>query len=149
MREPRPGVEQFLGWGAALCWLVAWFLPVIDEFNGWGAFRAALQGPFRERGEDAVPQVMSALTNVVFVVLFAYWLRRAISWPSMFLKVSIACLLLNLYWFVMMMRAEERSSLLVGYYVWLAAFALLVVIGVISVVSARRTSRTPTAGTPA
>ena len=41
---------------------------------GWAAFRAAISGPFRDTfpvgGEDAVPQVLSALTNVVFVVMF-------------------------------------------------------------------------------
>jgi hypothetical protein len=153
MAETRIVVDRILGWGAALCWLAAWFLPVMDDFNGWNAFVAALEGPFRQRfataGEDAVPQILSALTNVAFVVLFAHWLRRAITWPSMFLKVSIACLLLDLYWLVQMLRAGEHTGLLAGYYVWLAAFALLVAIGAISVVSARRTSRTPTAGTPA
>jgi TM2 domain-containing membrane protein YozV len=63
--------------------------------------------------------------------------------------VALACLLLNLYGLVEMLRAGERTGLLVGYYVWLLAFALLLALGVLSVVSARRTSRTPTAGTPA
>ena len=67
----------------------------------------------------------------------------------MFLKVAIACLLLNLYWLVQMLRAGEYAGLLAGYYVWLLAFALLIVLGAISVVSARRTSRTPTGDTPA
>jgi len=47
-----------------------------------------------------------------------------------------------------MLRAVKASGLLVGYYVWLAAFALLVAVGTLNVVSARRTSKTPTAGTP-
>ena len=42
-----------------------------------------------------------------------------------------------------------RARLLIGYYVWLAAFALLVAVGALNVVSVRRTSKTPTAGTPA
>jgi hypothetical protein len=150
----QPRVAQIPGWSAACCWLAAWFLPVMDDCNGWNAFVAALTGPFRggllrAAGEDAVPQVLSALTNVVFVVLFAHWLRRAITWPSMFLKVALACLVLDLYWLVQMLRAGEYRGLMIGYYVWLAAFALLVAVGVISVVSARRTSRTPTGGTPA
>ena len=144
---------NWLGWGAAACWLAAWFLPVMDDIPGWAAFHAALEGPFRGRfplgADDAVPQVLSALTNVVFVALFWLWMRRRITWPSMFLKVALACLLLNLYWLVQMLRAGERTGLLIGYYVWLLAFALLLAIGVVSVVSARRTSRTPTADTPA
>jgi len=86
---------------------------------------------------------------VVFVVLFANWQRGQVTRPALFLKVAIACLLLNLYWLVEMLRAGERDALLVGYYVWLAAFALMVTLGILSVVSSRRTSRTPTAGTPA
>ena len=141
------------GWGAAACWLASWFLPVIGDHSGWEAFYAALTGPFREnfptRGEDAIAQLLSALTNVVFAVLFAHWYLGRITRPALFLKVALACLLLNLYWLVEMLRAGERSGLLAGYYAWLAAFALLVAAGVISVVSARRTSKTPTAGTPA
>jgi hypothetical protein len=96
-----------------------------------------------------VPQVLSALTNVAFAVLFTLWIRDRITWPTMFLKVALACLLLNLYWVVEMLRAGERTGLLVGYYVWLLAFALLLAVGVLNVVSARRTSRTPRDGTPA
>ena len=146
-------VMQLLGWSAAACWCVAWFLPVVEGYAGWAAFRAALEAPFRHsiamRGEDLVPQLLSALTNVVFVVLFANWQRGQVTRPMLFLKVAVACLLLNLYWPVQMLRAGERDALLVGYYVWLAAFALMVTLGILSVVSARRTSRTPTAGTPA
>jgi hypothetical protein len=153
MRTQGIGAEQILGWGAAACWLASWFLPVMTDCAGWEAFRAALEGPFRDKfrtpGEDAVPQVLSALTNLVFVVLFAHWLRHAITRPALFLKVAIACLLLNLYWLVQMLRAGEYAGLLAGYYVWLLAFALLILLGAISVVSARRTSRTPTGDTPA
>jgi hypothetical protein len=146
-------VMQLLGWSAAACWCVAWFLPVVEGYAGWAAFRAALEAPFRHsvpmRGEDLVPQLLSALTNVVFVVLFANWQRGQVTRPPLFLKVAIACLLLNLYWLVEMLRAGERAALLVGYYVWLAAFALMVTLGIVSVVSNRRTSKTPTDGTPA
>jgi len=140
-----------VGWAAAACWLAAWFLPVIENYPGWAAFHATLTGPFRENsptgGEDAVAQLLSASTNAVFVVLFAHWFLDRITRPTLFLKVALACLLLDLYWLVEMLRAGERV-LLAGYYVWLASFALLVALGAISVVSARRTSRTPTGGTP-
>lgn len=153
MKVERIGGEQIVGWGAAICWLAAWFLPVIVDYTGWDAFVAVLTGPFREKfrtpGEDAVPQVLSALTNVAFMVLFAHWLRRAITRPALFLKIAIACVLLNLYWPVQMLRSGEYSGLGAGYYAWLMAFALLMTLGVISVVSARRTSKTPTGDTPA
>lgn len=154
MRErPDTRVMQLLGWSAAACWGASWFLPAVEGHPGWAAFRAALAGPFRQefpvRGDDVVPQMLSALTNVVFVVLFANWHRGQVTRPLLFLKVAVACLLLNLYWLVQMLRAGERHALLSGYYVWLAAFALMVALGALTVVSSRRTSRTPTGGTPA
>jgi len=69
--------------------------------------------------------------------------------PVIYLKVAIACLLLDCYWLVQAWRMGEAGALQVGYYAWLAAFALLVAVGTLNVVSARRTSKTPTAGTPA
>jgi glucan phosphoethanolaminetransferase (alkaline phosphatase superfamily) len=145
--------ERWLAWLAAACWLASWLLPVVDDYPGWAAFRAALTGPFRDPmpvgAEESIPQVLSAFTNVIFAGLFLTWLGGRIKLPALFLKVAIACLILNLYWLVMMYRAGGIGDLLAGYYVWLAAFVLLVAVGTISVVSARRTSRTPTAGTPA
>ncbi|HEX6241402.1 MAG TPA: hypothetical protein VFZ61_10930, partial [Polyangiales bacterium] len=112
-----------------------------------------LEGPFRERfpvrGDDAVPQLMSALTNVVFVLQLVYWKRGRVSRWTLFLKISIACLLINLYWLVQMLRAGEHGLLLSGYYAWLLGFAALVAAGALNAVSARRTSKTPTGGRPA
>lgn len=143
-------VQRQLGWAAAACWLASWFLPVIEGYPGWAAFRAAISGPFREsfpvRGDDAVPQLLSALTNVAWLLLFWYWRRGAISNWTLYLKVAIACLLIDLYWLVQMLRAGEYQALLSGYYAWLLAFALLVALAAVNVVSARRTSRTPTGG---
>ena len=57
-----------------------WFLPVLGDYSGWDAFLAALRGPFLEsaptRGDDAIAQLLSALTNVGFVVLFVVSPRR-------------------------------------------------------------------------
>jgi hypothetical protein len=146
-------VARVLGWAAAACWLASWFLPVIENYPGWAAFYTVLVGPFRQdfptSGEHAVIQLVSVATNAVFVVLFAHWLLQRITRPSMFLKLALACFIANLYWPVEMLRAGERGGLLAGYYAWEGSFALLLAIGVISVVSARRTSKTPTAGTPA
>ena len=141
-----------LAWVAAAAWLASWFLPVIDGYPGWAAFRAAIEGPFRHTfptaPEDAIPQVFSALTNVAFAMMFAMLVRNRIVHYARFLRVAIICLVLDLYWLVQAVRADEWRSLLAGYWLWLAAFALLVAISTITVVSSRRTSKTPTGGMP-
>jgi hypothetical protein len=145
-------VIRAIGWTGAACWLASWFLPVVEGYLGWGAFIETLRGPFRERfpvGEDAVPHLMSALTNVVFVLLLVYWhLGRVARW-TLYLKIAIACLLINLYWLVQLLRAGEAGQLLLGYYAWLLGFAAPVAVGAINAASARRTSRTPTGDRPA
>jgi hypothetical protein len=147
---PDTRLRQLL-WVAVTLWLASWFLPVIDDVAGWQAFRAALSSfwPYGSAAsnefEDAVPHVLSAATNVAFVILALHiQLGRAMR-AGIFLRIAIACVLLNLYWLVQAARAGQWHALLAGYYSWLAAFVLLVVIGV----SIHRTSRTPTAGTPA
>lgn len=141
-----------LAWVAAAAWLASWFLPVVAHDPGWAAFRAALEGPFRHLfptpPEDAVPQVFSALTNVAFPMMFVMLIRKRVVHHARFLRVALICLVLDLYWLVQAARANEWRSLLAGYWVWLAAFALLAAIGIINVVSDRRTSKTPMAGTP-
>jgi hypothetical protein len=121
----------------------------MDDYAGWEAFRAALLYPHAgwsgRSWEDAAPQIMSALTNVVFVALFVPLWRGRVRHSILFIKIALACFIINLYWLVQMIRAGEYGGLHIGYYAWLLAFALLVVSGV----SIHRTSRTPTAGTPA
>jgi len=150
---PRHPVERILAWGAAALWLASWFLPVVDDFAGWAAFRAALTGPFRDTlpaaAEESIPQILSAFTNVAFAAMFLTWWRGRISLPAILLKIAIACLLINCYWLVQAWRTGQVGALLVGYYAWLASFALLVAVAAFNVVSNRRTSKTPTAGTPA
>jgi len=144
---------RVLAAGAVICWIASWFLPVIENYPGWAAFRAALAGPFTEgypgRGPDSIPQVLSALTNVAFVNMLYLWQRARVTKPALFLKVALACLLVNLYWPVQMWRSGVRDGLLIGYYVWLAAFVLLLALATVIAVSDRRTSRTPTGDTPA
>ncbi len=136
---------------AALLWLISWLLPVFDDIVGWQAFRYALSSlwPYQGREsseiDDAVPHVLSASTNVVFIILAAHVELGRVTRSGLFLRVTIACLLLNLYWLVQLIRDGSAGELQVGYYAWLVAFALLVVSGV----SIHRTSRTPTAGMPA
>ncbi len=144
-----------LAWLAAAAFLASWFLPVLDDVPGWMAFRYALapHDPYRNAGtlswEDNVPQVLSALTNVMFLVMFGLWLAKQMFRPGMFVRVSLACVLLNLYWFVMAWRdSQGLSDLKYGYYVWLMAFVLMFVVAVLNAFASRRTSRTPRDGTP-
>ena len=135
---------------ACILWLASWALPVLENVRGWEAFRYALSPlwPFRGHdagGEDAVPQVLSALSNVVFIILVAHVVLERVTRPGLFMRVAILCFILNLYWFVQLARSGELADLRAGYYAWLAAFALLMASGL----SIRRTSRTPTAGMPA
>jgi hypothetical protein len=149
-------LTKALAWTAAALFAASWFLPVLDDVPGWMAFRYALAPlvPFRDRDagsidwEDSAPQLMSALTNLVFVLLFALWASRQSPRPGLFVRVALACFLLNLYWFVTAWRDDALKDLLPGYYVWLAAFALLLAVASLIAFAARRTSKTPTAGTP-
>ncbi len=148
-----PRLADVLVWSAALAFVASWFLPVLPQVPGWMAFRYALAPlvPYRDAGQlawdDNVPQVLSALTNVAFIILFALWLARQMFRPGLFVRLTLACVLLNLYWFVRAWRENGLQDLLFGYYVWLAAFALLLAAAVVTAFEARRTSRTPTAGT--
>jgi hypothetical protein len=146
---------NILVWTAAAAFLMSWFLPVLDDVPGWMAFRYALAPliPYRDAGnlarDDNVPQVLSALTNVVFVILFGLWQARQMFRPGLLVRVTLACVLLNLYWFVMAWRdGQGLSSLKAGYYVWLLAFALLLVAATVTAFASRRTSKTPTGDTP-
>lgn len=118
------------------------------------AFRYALAPlvPYSAAGEltweDSVPQVLSALTNVVFTILFVLWLTKQAVRPGLFVRITIVCFVLNLYWLVTAWREHQVSDLLWGYYVWLAAFAELLGVAVLSAFASRRTSTIPTAGTP-
>ena len=127
---------------ATIVWLASWFLPVVDGVAGWKAFVHALRD--RDDAESAA-HILSALTNVVFPVLTGLVFSGRAIRRGLFIKVALACTLMDCYWLVTALREGEAAGLRIGYYAWLAAFALLVVSGV----SIRRTSRTPTAGTPA
>lgn len=147
-------VTAGLAWTAAALFTASWFLPVLEAVPGWMAFRYALAPlvPFRDAGtigwEDSAPQVMSALTNVVFVILFALWATRQRPRSGMFVRIALVCFLIDLYWFVTAWRENGVEDLLVGYYVWLAAFASLLGVAILIALEDRRASKTPSAGTP-
>ena len=147
-------LTKILGWTAALAFAASWFLPVLKDVPGWMAFRYALASvvPYQGLGgddwQDSAPQVLSALTNFAFIILFGLWqLKRPVR-PSLFVRIAIACFILNMYWFVTAWRDHDVKSLLVGYYVWVAAFGLLLAVASLIAFASRRTSKTPTAATP-
>jgi hypothetical protein len=137
------GPVRNLGWLAAACFIGGWFLPAAQDVPGWMAFRYAFSplwpygsGPAGDV-EDAAPQVLSALTNVAFIVLFALLALGRISRPGLFFRVALACFVLDLYWFVQTLRDGTVHDLRIGYYVWLVSFALMTLIGWIQMRSAR------------
>lgn len=132
-----------LGWLAAACFVAGWFLPAAEDVPGWMAFRYAFapvwaygSGSARDV-EDAAPHVLSALTNVAFIVLLALRLLGRIKHAGLFVRVAIGCFVLNLYWFVQAVRGGTVQDLRIGYYVWLMAFALMMLIGWLQMRSAR------------
>ncbi len=117
---------------ATIAFVAAWWLPVLEDLPGWMAFRYSLSSllPYKGVGggmsfSDAAPQVISALTNFIFMaVALALYHRRGR--PALLIRIAVGCLLVNSYWFAQSARSSEIAVLLVGYYVWLLAFALLV-----------------------
>jgi hypothetical protein len=153
MKGADTKLEKLIGWSAAAAFAASWFLPVLEDMPGWAAFRYALAPliPFRNAGTqglDSAPQVMSALTNVVFVILFVLWQSNRTVRDGLFVRIAIACFVLDLYWLVTAWRSDSAGDLLIGYYVWLAAFALLLTLAIVIASANRRTSKTPTAATP-
>jgi hypothetical protein len=132
-----------LGWLAAACFVAGWLLPAAQDVPGWMAFRYAF-APVWPYGsgsaaniEDAAPQVLSALTNGVFIVLLALFFLGRVKHAGLFFRVAIGCFVLNLYWFVQTVRDGTVHDLRIGYYVWLVAFGLMMLIGWVQMRSAR------------
>jgi hypothetical protein len=142
MKNPRP-----LLWIAGAFWLVSWFLPVTEDLLGWQAFRAVFVPPGGDgRGwEDQAAQWLSGLSNFVFAAVFGTLAAGKTIRPGLFIRIATACFIVNLYWFVQLAKSGELKALLIGYYAWMAGYALMVAIAL----SVRRTSKTPTADTPA
>jgi hypothetical protein len=140
-------LPRTLLWIAGAAWLASWLLPVVEGMTGAQAFRAVFEPPFGERRgwEDQAAQWLSGLTNFVFIGLFAWLASGRTMRAGLLIRAAVACFVVNLYWFVQCVKGGQLDQLLVGYYAWMLAYALMIAIGL----SGRRTSRTPTAGTRA
>jgi hypothetical protein len=107
------------GW---IQWVVSFFLPVTpsldsgtarDPVGGWETFRLCLEAS----GYYSV----SAATNFLLLATLFTGLVGGDKFVR-FMRVAIAAALLtNLYW----MSIIRGGDLLIGYYAWLAAFALV------------------------
>ncbi len=94
---------------------------------GWEAFRVSLSPIWPYEGLEVstwywgILTVASALTNFVFLALLAHLVwrpavhRRAVAW-----SLDVA-LVINCSWFI----SGDREYLRLGYYLWVASFALL------------------------
>jgi hypothetical protein len=124
----------------ALAYLLAWFLPVIEDgvtlpngLPGWEAFRVALSPvwPYGDFKTSSWPwywqglSVLSAVTNAVMVVSLAVLARarssltRAMAWSS-----GLA-FCINAQW---CLRMDQLSDLRSGYWLWWASFLGLFVV---------------------
>jgi hypothetical protein len=123
MRRQR----AFLG-AAVLAFVGGWVLPVVDDYRGWQAFRVALSPAwpyenFRfDAWYDAALTVASSLTNVVFVLALTAVVLRLNAVRTL-TCILLGSMLLDLQWLVR--AGAQFTELGVGYYVWVAAFALL------------------------
>lgn len=122
---------------AALVFVIAWLTPVVDGGTtlaeggvpGWEAFRVSLSPVWPYEGLEVstwywgILTVASALTNFVFLAALAHvvWRpgtqRRAIAW-SLTVAFAVDC-----SW----LFTGDLEYLRLGYYLWVASFALLAV----------------------
>ncbi len=120
---------------AAVVFVIAWLTPVVDGGTtlaeggvpGWEAFRVALSPVWPYGDFEAstwywgILTVSSALTNFVVVAVLAHLVwrpgthRRAIAWA-----LALA-FVVNCSWLI----SGDRGALRLGYYLWVASFALL------------------------
>lgn len=109
--------------------LLAWFMPVVDDYVGWQAFRVALSPlwPFEQfhipPGSLLVLSVASGVTNVLFFLLAAVLVTQPARRAKPVLWIAAAATLVNLHWPISM--GAERDELEAGYFIWVCSFALL------------------------
>lgn len=130
---PRPRLLFSLAW---LCYLVAWFVPVIKDgvtlptgIPGWQAFYVALNA-FMPSGQLAFNHWWiqflvgtSAVSNALFLVALVGLFLKKRSFLIVMGCLSLVSYAINSHWFIMFGR--ERSDLRIGYYLWWVSFILL------------------------
>lgn len=114
---------------AVIANVLGWLLPAFSDERGWAAFVFALSPlwdyrHFQNEGLGLLAFiVLSALTNVLFVVLAAALALGASRRAKAVLYAAAAATLLNLYWQILL--EDDRGRLQSGYFVWVMSFALL------------------------
>lgn len=114
---------------AVIANVLGWLLPAFSDERGWAAFVFALSPlwdyrHFQNEGLGLLAFiVLSALTNVLFVVLAAALALGASRRAKAVLYAAAAATLLNLYWQILL--EDDRGRLQSGYFVWVVSFALL------------------------
>lgn len=114
---------------AVIANVLGWLLPAFSDERGWAAFVFALSPlwdyrHFQNQGLGLLAFiVLSALTNVLFVVLAAALALGASRRAKAVLYAAAAATLLNLYWQILL--EDDRGRLQSGYFVWVLSFALL------------------------
>jgi hypothetical protein len=128
---------------AVVAHVLGWLLPVAADYRGWQAFRVALTPlwPFEQfripPGSLLALSVASGLTNVLFVVLAALLVMGSSTRGArLVLWAAAGATLLNLHWPISM--GDNADDLLIGYYVWVVGFALLVLAAFLKVKQAKR-----------
>jgi hypothetical protein len=121
---------------ATLLFVVAWLTPVHEYgttlaqggLPGWEAFRVALAPLWHLPDFEttnwywSIITVVSALTNLLFVAALAHMVWRPGTYGRAVCWVLVAATAINTSWFVF---GDDRGDLRLGYFLWVASFALL------------------------
>jgi hypothetical protein len=131
---------HLLIFGAWLIFAAAWLLPVVSDggtfpstLPGWQAFRTALSPVWPYEGAQftgigAVAAVLSAVTTILFIVVFmagSRWIvwrgsrsvRRVSAW------VAVGAFALDAHWYFF--YGMNQSGLMVGYFLWWFSFLVM------------------------
>ncbi len=115
-------------------WALAWFVQVVQGgatlsdgvLPGWEALRVSFSpiwpGDFGGSRIEAWLCVGSGLTNLVFVVAFARWIRREAPRTTIWSWILFASAAIDTFWFF---ERGALPDLYVGYWLWLGSFVLL------------------------
>jgi hypothetical protein len=117
---------------AVLVFVIAWFVPVHKNGSntrvpGWEAFTLALEIPAKDNpylSTNGILMRASACTNFLMLLAVFLVVSRPGQKPASWLPVSFdVATFLNLWW----LKGGEISDLRIGYWLWLASFALMAI----------------------